>query len=134
MSNKFKEVKEEKVKAKKKKKSSKVARSFMDVLNGNVLTKDYVVQNLPYIIFLTALMLVYIGMGYNIDKNTRLINALEEENLDLRTEEISVKTEYNVVSGQSQVADSTSKMGLMEARDEAPNIIAVKSETLENLY
>lgn len=134
MSNKFKEVKEEKVKTKKKKKSSKVARSFMDVLNGNVLTKDYVVQNLPYIIFLTALMLVYIGMGYNIDKNTRLINALEEENLDLRTEEISVKTEYNVVSGQSQVADSTSKMGLMEARDEAPNIIAVKSETLENLY
>lgn len=132
--NKFKEVKEEKVKTKKKKKSSKVARSFMDVLNGNVLTKDYVIQNLPYIVFLTALMLVYIGMGYNIDKNTRIINALEEENLDLRTEEIAVKTEYNVVSGQSQVADSTAKIGLLETRDEAPNIIAVPSETLKNLY
>ena len=79
-------------------------------------------------------MLVYIGMGYNIDKNTRLINALEEENLDLRTEEISVKTEYNVVSGQSQVADSTAKIGLVEARDEAPNIIAVPTETLKTLY
>ena len=132
--NKFKEKKEEKVKIKKKKKSSKVARSFMDVLNGNVLTKDYVIQNLPFIVFITALMLVYIGMGYNIDKNTRLINALEEENLDLRTEEIAVKTEYNVVSGQSQVADSTAKIGLVEARDEAPNIIAVPTETLETLY
>ena len=134
MSNKFKEKKEEKIKIKKKKKSSKVARSFMDVLNGNVLTKDYVIQNLPFIVFITALMLVYIGMGYNVDKNTRLINALEDENLDLRTEEIAVKTEYNVVSGQSQVADSTAKIGLVEARDEAPNIIAVPNETLKNLY
>ena len=134
MSNKFKEKKEEKVKTKKVRKPNKVARSFMDVLNGNVLTKDYVIQNLPFIVFITALMLVYIGMGYNIDKNTRLINALEEENLDLRTEEIAVKTEYNVVSGQSQVADSTSKIGLVEARDEAPNIIAVPNETLNNLY
>lgn len=134
MSNKFKEKKEEKIKTKKVRKPNKVARSFMDVLNGNVLTKDYVIQNLPFIVFITALMLVYIGMGYNIDKNTRLINALEEENLDLRTEEIAVKTEYNVVSGQSQVADSTAKIGLVEARDEAPNIIAVPSETLNNLY
>ena len=134
MSNKFKEKKEEKVKKKKVRKKSKVARSFMDVLNGNVLTKDYVIQNLPYIIFLTALMLVYIGMGYNIDKNTRTINKLEEENLDLRTEEIAEKTEYNVVSGQSQVADSTAKMGLMEARDEAPNIIAIEKEELETIY
>jgi hypothetical protein len=134
MSNKFKEKKEEKVKTKKVRKKNKVARSFMDVLNGNVLTKDYVIQNLPYIIFLTALMLVYIGMGYNIDKNTRAINKLEEENLDLRTEEIAVKTEYNVVSGQSQVADSTAKMGLMEARDEAPNIIAIDKEELETIY
>jgi hypothetical protein len=134
MSNKFKEKKEEKSKTKKVRKPNKVARSFMDVLNGNVLTKDYVIQNLPFIVFITALMLVYIGMGYNIDKNTRLINALEEENLDLRTEEIAVKTEYNVVSGQSQVADSTAKIGLVEARDEAPNIIAVPNETLNNLY
>lgn len=134
MSNKFKEKKEEKIKTKKVRKPNKVARSFMDVLNGNLLTKDYVIQNLPFIVFITALMLVYIGMGYNIDKNTRLINALEEENLDLRTEEIAVKTEYNVVSGQSQVADSTAKIGLVEARDEAPNIIAVSNETLNNLY
>ena len=63
-----------------------------------------------------------------------MINALEEENLDLRTEEIAVKTEYNVVSGQSQVADSTARIGLVEARDEAPNIIAVPNETLNNLY
>jgi hypothetical protein len=134
MSNKFKEKKEEKSTTKKVRKPNKVARSFMDVLNGNVLTKDYVIQNLPFIVFITALMLVYIGMGYNIDKNTRLINALEEENLDLRTEEIAVKTEYNVVSGQSQVADSTARIGLVEARDEAPNIIAVPNETLNNLY
>lgn len=132
--NKFKEKKEEKIKSKKLRKKSKVARSFMDVLNGNVLTKDYVIQNLPYIIFLTLLVLVYIGMGYNIDKNLRAINKLEEENLDLRTEEIAVKTEYNILSGQSQVADSTAKLGLMEARDEAPKIIAVDNETLKKLY
>jgi hypothetical protein len=38
------------------------------------------------------------------------------------------------VSGQSQVADSTVKMGLVEARDEAPNIIAVNIETMKTIY
>jgi hypothetical protein len=131
--NRLKEIKKEKVKTEKRKKS-KVTRSFMDVLNGNVLTRDYVIQNLPFIIFCTVLMLVYISMGYSVDKNTRAINALEEENLDLRTEEIALKTEYNVISGQSQVADSTKAMGLVEARDEAPFIIAVSSKTLSKIY
>lgn len=131
--NRLKEIKVEKP-AKKKRKKSKVTRSFMDVLNGNVLTKDYVIQNLPFIIFLTALMLVYIGMGYSVDKTTRQINALEDENLDLRTEEIALKTEYNVVSGQSQIADSTLKLGLREARDEVPFIIAVSKSELNKLY
>lgn len=130
--NRLKEVKTEK--PKKKRKKSAVARSFMDVLNGNVLTKDYVIQNLPFIIFLTGLMLVYIGMGYNVDKTTRQINALEDENLDLRTEEIALKTEYNVVSGQGQIADSTLAMGLSEARDEVPFIISVSESKFEKIY
>lgn len=130
--NRFKEVKTEKPKRKRKKNA--VTRSFMDVLNGNVLTKDYVIQNLPFIIFLTGLMLVYIAMGYNVDKTTRQINALEDENLDLRTEEIALKTEYNVVSGQAQIADSTRVLGLSEARDEVPFIISVSKSKFNKLY
>lgn len=130
--NRFKEVKTEKPKRKRKKNA--VTRSFMDVLNGNVLTKDYVIQNLPFIIFLTGIMLVYIAMGYNVDKTTRQINALEDENLDLRTEEIALKTEYNVVSGQAQIADSTKSMGLTESRDEIPFIISVSKSKFKKLY
>ncbi|MBX7094091.1 MAG: hypothetical protein K1X56_05175 [Flavobacteriales bacterium] len=130
--NTYKTVKAEK-KAEKKK-ANKVARSFRDVLNGNVLTRDYVVDNLPYIFFLTALMLFYIGMGYTTDKNSRRIEKIESELVELNSEYISVKTELNLVSRQSQIADSTASMGLYEMKDEPPKVILVKRYQKEKMY
>lgn len=130
--NTYKTVKAEK-KAEKKK-ANKVARSFRDVLNGNVLTRDYVVDNLPYIFFLTALMLFYIGMGYTTDKNSRRIEKIESELVELNSEYISVKTELNLVSRQSQIADSTAYMGLYEMKDEPPKVILVKRYQKEKMY
>lgn len=115
-------------------KPNKVARSFRDVLNGNVLTRDYVVDNLPYFFFLTAIMLVYIAMGYSTDKNARRIEKIESELVELNSEYISVKTELNLVSRQSQIADSTASMGLFEIKDEPPRVITVNKNELNSIY
>ncbi len=111
-----------------------VVRSFRDVLNGNVLTRDYVIENLPYFFFLTFLMLCYIAMGYSTDKNVRKIERTESELMELNSEYISVKTELNLVSRQSQIADSTAAMGLYEMKDEQPQVITVSAAEFEKIY
>lgn len=135
MKNKYKEIPvEEKPKPKKNKKSSKVTRSIMDVLNGNVLTRDYVISNLPFIGFLTVLMLAYIGLGYYAERNARKIEQIENGLVERNSEFISIKTELNMVSNPAQVADSTRKMGLFEARDFPPHIIKVKENKIKSIY
>lgn len=135
MNNRFKPQPEEvKEKKQEKRKTNKVAKSFRDVLNGNVLARDYVVENLPYFFFLTALMLLYIGMGYNTDKNVRNIEKIETELIELNSEYISLKTELNLVSGESQIKDSIAPFGLSEMRDEAPKVIAVSKKVKEKIY
>lgn len=136
MRNRYKEVKtEEKVKPKKEKKSaSKVTKSIMDVLNGNVLTRDYVISNLPFIGFMTVLMLAYIGLGYYAERNAKRIEQIENDLVEKNSEFISVKTELNMVSNPAQVADSTRSMGLVESRDFPPRIIKVKAKQLKEVY
>ncbi|HRE74981.1 MAG TPA: FtsL-like putative cell division protein [Flavobacteriales bacterium] len=130
--NKYKVAKKESTK--KARKEPRVVRSFRDVLNGNVLTRDYVVDNLPYFFFLTVLMLVYIAMGYTTDKNARRIERIESELVELNSEYISVKTELNLISRQSQIADSTASIGLFEMKDESPRVIRVSENQLKTIY
>jgi hypothetical protein len=131
--NKYKAKPEAKT-AKKKSNPGKVARSFRDVLNGNVLTRDYVVDNLPYFFFLTFLMLLYIAFGYNTEKNVRRIDKLESSLVELNSEYISLKTELNMVSRQTQIADSVAPLGLYEMKDESPIVVTVSKEQKEKMY
>lgn len=140
--NRYKEIKKEEPaanrgkakKEKKQRKPSRVARSFADVLNGNVLTKDYVITNLPFIGFLTGIMLIYIGMGYYADRNARKIEKIEAEILEANSEMVSLKTELNMISNPAQIADSTRSMGLVETRDFPPRVIKVSDKVLKSIY
>ncbi len=133
--NRYKEIKKEETKKEKTlRKPSKMARSFVDVLNGNMLTRDYVIGNLPYIGFLTVIMLTYIGLGYYADRNARKIEEIENNLIELNSEHISLKTELNMVSNPNQIADSTKSIGLVESRDFPPRIIRVKEKVLKTIY
>lgn len=137
MKNTFKKTateKPSKVKKQKPGKVSKVARSFKDLINGNVLVKDYVIDNIPYFAFLTFLMLCYIALGYNTDKTLKKIEQTEMRVLQLNEEYISTKTEFNLASRQSQIADSVSKMELYEMKDEKPHIIKVPKLKMKKIY
>jgi hypothetical protein len=137
LKNTFKKITTEKPvnnKNQKPKKVSKVARSFKDLINGNVLVKDYVVDNIPYFAFLTFLMLCYIALGYNTDKTLKKIEQSEMRVLQLNEEYITTKTEFNLASRQSQIADSVNKLDLFEMKDEQPQVIKVSKLTMKKIY
>lgn len=98
-------------------KRSNPFQSFVNVLNGNVLTREDAVKHLPFLLFLATLCLVYIANGYLAEGAVRSIHQTENELKELRSEHITIKSDLMFQSKQSQVARilSEKEMGLTES-------------------
>lgn len=111
--NKFKQ-KESAQKQEKEKKP--VAPSFwMSLISGNFLAKENVVNSLPFVFYLTLLGILYIANGYNAEKLVRELDHVNDDLKELRSEYITIKSDLNYESKQSQVAEKTEAFGVMES-------------------
>lgn len=111
--NKFKQ-KESTQKQEKEKKP--VAPSFwMSLISGNFLAKENVVNSLPFVFYLTLLGILYIANGYNAEKLVRELDHVNDDLKELRSEYITIKSDLNYESKQSQVAEKTEAFGVMES-------------------
>lgn len=101
--------------------------SFKEFLDGTVLTRKNVVKQLPFIIFLSVLAVMYIGNRYHAEKVIRDINKLQTEVKNLRAEEITTASELMKISKQSEVARLVKENNLgLEESTEPP--IKIKSK------
>ncbi|NIG53204.1 FtsL-like putative cell division protein [Chitinophaga sp. Cy-1792] len=72
------------------------------------------VQNMPRILFLAALALVYIANSHLAEKRIRRINQLSKEIKELKWEYINVKSELMFRSKMSEVSKSVEQLGLKQ--------------------
>ncbi len=132
--NKFKEVPEQEQPSEKKsspkKRGNKIARSFLNIFSGNFLSKDTVIHQLPFILFLTLIGLGYIANGYYAEKSVREISRINTELKELKSEYITTKSELMFMSNQSEVASASASLGLKESTT-PPKKIVVKVNTKE---
>ena len=126
MGNTFKK-KEEKV-VKKKKEPGKVTRSLATIFSGNILSKDNVTKSLPFIFFLTFLGILYIANGYYAERTIRDLYKVGNQLKELRSEYITVKSDLNYKSKQSQVAQATEELGVLESTMPPTKIIVTEEE------
>ncbi len=73
------------------------------------------VKYVPYVLFLTALGLFYIGNTHYAEKTVRKIDRLKVEVEDLRADYTTLKSDYMFASKQSEVAKSVKKSGIVES-------------------
>ncbi len=83
-----------------------------DLLDGSVLTKDIVVKQIPFIIFLTILAFFYIGNRYHAEKVVRESIILQKDLKELRAESITIASELMFISKQSEVSKLVKKRNL----------------------
>ena len=113
------------------KKDKSVGRSFVDIINGNFLTKDDVLRHLPYLMFLFLLALVYIANGYMAEDTVRKLNNVGKEVKEFRSEYITTKSELMYKSKQSELADFIDQKGMgLKESFEPPRKIKVSSQNL----
>ncbi len=97
--------------------------SIKDFIDGSILTKTEVVQQLPFIIFLVVLGIFYISNRYRSELVYRDMVSLEKELKELRFEAITTASDLMFMSKQSEVVKRVKKEGLDLIESTEPPII-----------
>lgn len=79
------------------------------------VSKDLMVNVMPYIFFLMVFALLYIGNSYHADKMIRAIDKTGKDIKELRSEYIASKSDLMQMSKQSAVATQVEKFGIKES-------------------
>lgn len=88
------------------------------VFTGSILTRKQVVSQLPFIIMLTVMSLIYIANIYSIERLVRRINSVNKENKELYYKQIIQKSKLTEhFSKQSEVARRLINTGVTETVD-----------------
>lgn len=103
--------------------------NFRDIMDGSLLTRDKVIKQLPFIIFLTVLGLIYIANRYHAEKVFVMTEETREDVNELRAEKISVQSELMEKSRESKVLEILDEKGSdLKISDEPPVKISYKKE------
>jgi hypothetical protein len=73
-----------------------------------------ITQNMPFILFLSLLALIYIANSHMAEKKIRRINQLGREIKELKWEYLNVKSELMFRSKMSEVSKAVEPLGLKE--------------------
>ena len=98
-----KEPKEEIKKSSGKKKFS-IGNAVFGVLKGNLLSQEFALEYLPFIFYISFLLLIYIGNNYNSVKTVMKISSINKELKELRYEYITSTSELMHVTRRSVIA------------------------------
>jgi hypothetical protein len=85
---------------------------IMDILSGNLFTREVFIRQLPFIFFLVFLAFVQIANSYNAEKLRWQIKRSKEELKGLRAQSLSTASELMYLSNQTEVLKLVAKKGL----------------------
>ena len=121
------EIKKEDSKQKKSvlRSANKMAKSVVESANINL---ESVVKQIPFILFIALIAVLYIANSYYAEKTIRDINKVKSEVKDLRAEYIYTKSELMFSSRQSEVAAMVAGQEIKESTVPPQTIIVTKSK------
>ena len=109
-----------------KKRSGKTS-AFSQILNGDFLTKEFVLNNLNYIFFLIVLLLLIIAKGYYGKQISVDIDNAQREYDQNAAEYIEVKSKLETVTRRYKLVERLEKRELKETKN-ATKVIRLKKK------
>ncbi len=101
--------------------------NMKDLIGGNVLSREIVIRQIPFALFLFVMLLFYIANQYRGDKVMKEIVDTEKRLKELRTESVSTAFELMEKSKQTEVIRLIKENGLpLEEAMEPPITIEAK--------
>ena len=102
-------------KAENKSSGNAIAKRILSVLDGSFLTRDNVLNNIPFLLFLFGIGIFYIGNSQFAESGIIGMDSINRELKELRSEFISTRSELMFVSKQSEVAKAVEPTGIYES-------------------
>jgi hypothetical protein len=100
------------------KKTPRKGKKFIRYLNVfGIFNRDQIVHVMPFILFLTVLILFYIANSYYAERLIREINTVKNDLKERHAEYISTSSELMFRMKQSEVAKAIGPMELKESVD-----------------
>lgn len=100
-----------------KKSTSKKSNAFMQILNGEFLTKEFFLSNLGYIFFIMGLLLVIVSKGYYgkqlIDETNKTQRELDQK----AAEYIEAKSRLEFVTRRYKLVEKLKSRDLQESQN-----------------
>lgn len=86
--------------------------TFKNFTSMGSFSAEWVLKNLPFVLFLGLLTLMYIANAHYAEKRTREIIRLQKEVDDLKLEYNSLKSEINYNSRRTELSKALREKGL----------------------
>ena len=93
-------------------KSGKMSRGLHDIIGGDLLSKHAVLRNIPFLVFLAILAMLYIANTYYSEKTFKEIEKTRNELKELRYQYITAKSAFLNFSRQTEIAKRVRPMGI----------------------
>ncbi|HXK81293.1 MAG TPA: FtsL-like putative cell division protein [Bacteroidales bacterium] len=85
------------------KRNKDIKRNLQGLLNGSVLASDFVRKQMPYIILLALIALIYISNRYHAERVFRETEQTKKEIEELRAEKITIQSKLMRNSRRSEL-------------------------------
>lgn len=92
----------------------KKTRALTQILNGEFLTKEFVLNNLNFIFFIIFLLLLLVGKGYYGKQLTKDVDRTQKELDEVTAEYIEVKASLEENTRRQVLKDKLAERGLKE--------------------
>ena len=115
--------------SKKDSRSSK-ANAFTQIVNGDFLTREFVLNNLNFIFFIIFLLLLVVGKGYYGKQLSDDINSAQQEVDQNAAEYIEAKAKLETSTRRYKLVEKLEKRKLKETQN-ATKVIRVKKKINE---
>ena len=96
------------------------------ILNGSFLTKDSIINQLPFLAFIGFLLVLYIYNGYQSEKTIRELYKADTELKELKSQYTTTFSKLESMRQQSNVALKIQSVGLVESRVPPKKIVVDK--------
>ncbi|MCX6235669.1 MAG: FtsL-like putative cell division protein [Bacteroidetes bacterium] len=105
-----------------------IGKTAHSILDGTFLTRESMIRQLPFLLYLAFLAIIYITNSVYAEKNVIETDRLRKEMKELRYNYITTKSQLMFISKQSEVSKRIKPTGLKEATKPAFKLIEGKGK------
>lgn len=107
--------------------SKKQSQSLVQIMNGDFLTKDFVLNNMGYIFFVIFLMILMVSKGYYVNQLSNDIAKEEKAVGDITADYVETKAKLEEMTRRTQMIEKLEPLGLKETINPT-KVIRIKND------